>query len=254
MEIKFQDKVVLVTGSSRGIGKAIAYSFAESGAQVVMHYYSNEATAHKAFQKLPGSNHMLVKADLRQPPEIKKTFDEIIAKKARIDILVNNAGIFEEARWWELDYESWQQYWKRTIDTNLTGMANLTFLVSQAMIGQGGGKIINITSRGAFRGEPDALPYGSAKAGMNSFGQSLARALGAKKVYVYTLAPGWVRTDMTSDILDSDRGKAIEAQSPLNRVASPEEIANAVLLLAAPGTEYMTGCIVDMNGASYLRT
>jgi 3-oxoacyl-[acyl-carrier protein] reductase len=254
MEISFKDKVVLVTGSSRGIGKAIASAFAASGAQVIIHYSKSEITAQKTLETLPGSGHYLVKADLKNPQEIKRMFDTIVAAKSRIDILVNNAGIFEEGRWWEMDYESWQSYWKKTIDTNLTGMANLSFLVSQLMMRQGGGKIINISSRGAFRGEPNALPYGSAKAGMNSFGQSMAWALGSKNVFVYTLAPGWVRTDMTNDILNSERGKAIIAQSPLNREALPGEIAHAVLMLASPGTEYMTGCIIDMNGASYLRS
>jgi NAD(P)-dependent dehydrogenase (short-subunit alcohol dehydrogenase family) len=103
---------------------------------------------------------------------------------------VNNAGIYEESRWWELEYEDWQQYWKKTIDTNLTGMANLSFLVARQMIAQGGGKIINVSSRGAFRGEPHALPYGAAKAAMNSFGQSMAWSLADKNVQVYTLAPG----------------------------------------------------------------
>jgi NAD(P)-dependent dehydrogenase (short-subunit alcohol dehydrogenase family) len=122
------------------------------------------------------------------------------------------------------------------------------------MIGQGGGKIINVSSRGAFRGEPHALPYGAGKAAMNSFGQSMAWALADKNIQVYTLAPGWVDTDMTHEILESERGKAVAAQSPMNRVARPEELAHAILLLASEGTEYMTGCILDMNGASYLRS
>ena len=181
-------------------------------------------------------------------------FDKIIKQKGRIDILVNNAGIYEETRWWELDYEKWQEHWQKTINTNITGMANLSFLVAKQMIAQGGGKIINVSSRGAFRGEPQALPYGASKAAMNSFGQSMAWALADKNVQVYTLAPGWVDTDMTHEILQSERGKAVAAQSPMNRVATPDEMAHAVILLATPGNEYMTGCILDMNGASYLRT
>jgi 3-oxoacyl-[acyl-carrier protein] reductase len=180
--------------------------------------------------------------------------DKVIRQKERIDILVNNAGIYEETRWWELDYTDWQEHWRKTIDTNLTGMANLSFLAAKQMIAQGYGRIINISSRGAFRGEPNALPYGAGKAAMNSFGQSMAWALADKNIQVFTLAPGWVDTDMTHDILLSDRGKAVAAQSPMNRVAKPEELAHAVILLATPGNEYMSGCIIDMNGASYLRT
>jgi NAD(P)-dependent dehydrogenase (short-subunit alcohol dehydrogenase family) len=254
MQIKFNSKIVLVTGSSRGIGAAIATKFAENGATVIIHYTKNETKALETFGKLPGTGHLLIRAELSEPDEVRRMFDEIISQKGRIDILVNNAGIYEETTWWELDYESWQKHWHRTIDANLTGMANLSFLVAKQMLGQGGGKIINISSRGAFRGEPHALPYGAGKAAMNSFGQSMAWALADKNVQVYTLAPGWVDTDMTHEILQSDRGKAVAAQSPMNRVARPEELAHAVILLATPGNEYMTGCILDMNGASYLRS
>lgn len=254
MEINFLNKIALVTGSSRGIGAATARKFAEAGATVVIHYTSNDYKARKTFDGLPGTCHMMLKADLSDPQQIKNMFDKIIKQKGRIDILVNNAGIYEETNWYELDYEQWQEHWKRTIDINLTGMANLSFLVARQMIAQGGGKIINVSSRGAFRGEPFALPYGAGKAAMNSFGQSMAWALAAKNVQVYTLAPGWVDTDMTHHILESERGVAVKAQSPMNRVATPDELAYAITLLASKGTEYMTGCILDMNGASYLRS
>jgi len=254
MEIRFDNKIVLVTGSSRGIGAATAFRFADAGATVITHYLKDVYRARQNFDKLPGPCHMLLQADLSKPENVRRFFEKVLKQKGRIDILVNNAGIYEETRWWELEYEEWQQHWKKTIDTNLTGMANLSFLVAKQMIAQGGGKIINVSSRGAFRGEPHALPYGAGKAAMNSFGQSMAWALADKNVQVYTLAPGWVDTDMTHEILESERGKAVAAQSPMNRVATPEELANAIILLASPGTEYMTGCILDMNGASYLRT
>jgi NAD(P)-dependent dehydrogenase (short-subunit alcohol dehydrogenase family) len=254
MEISFKNKLVLITGSSRGIGAATALKFAENGAIVVIHYLKDKIKARETFEKLPGSCHLMLQADLSIPEDVKKLFDKIIKQKERIDILVNNAGIYEETNWLKLDYEEWQHHWAKTISTNLTGMANLSFLVAKQMIAQGGGKIINVSSRGAFRGEPQALPYGAGKAGMNSFGQSMAWALADKNVQVYTLAPGWVDTDMTHETLQSERGKAVAAQSPMNRVATPEELANAIMLLASPGNEYMTGCILDMNGASYLRT
>jgi 3-oxoacyl-[acyl-carrier protein] reductase len=254
MEIRFDNKIVLVTGSSRGIGAAVATKFAELGATVIIHYVHEKSKAKQTFDALHGSCHMLLQADLTQPDDVKRLFDKIIRQKEKIDILVNNAGVYEETKWWELEFEAWQEHWKKTIDTNLTGMANLSFLVAKQMLVQGYGKIINISSRGAFRGEPHALPYGAGKAAMNSFGQSMAWALADKNVQVYTLAPGWVDTDMTHDILLSERGKAVAAQSPMNRVARPEELAHAAILLATPGNEYMTGCILDMNGASYLRT
>ena len=254
MENLFDNKIVLVTGSSRGIGAATALRFAQAGATVITHYHKNVYKARENFNKLPGSCHMLLQADLSEPEDVRRLFDKVLRQKERIDILVNNAGIYEETNWWELEYEEWQQHWKKTINTNLTGMANLSFLVAKQMIAQGGGKIINVSSRGSFRGEPHALPYGAGKAAMNSFGQSMAWALAGKNVQVYTVAPGWVDTDMTHEILLSERGKAVAAQSPMNRVATPDELANAITLLASPGTEYMTGCILDINGASYLRT
>jgi NAD(P)-dependent dehydrogenase (short-subunit alcohol dehydrogenase family) len=254
MEISFKEKVVLVTGSSRGIGKAIAARFADCGAQVAVHYARNQSAAADALSSLRGTGHIIVQGDLSRPESVLSLFNKVMESKGRVDILVNNAGIYEEADWWDLDYEAWQEHWRRTMDTNINGPAHLSFLVARQMIARGGGKIVNITSRGAFRGEPHALPYGTAKAGLNSFGQSMAWALANKNIQVFTLAPGWVETDMTSETLAGNRGGTIRAQSPLNRVASPGEIARAVIMLASDGLEYMTGCIVDMNGASYLRS
>jgi 3-oxoacyl-[acyl-carrier protein] reductase len=254
MKISFKNKVIMITGSSRGIGAAAAKKFAESEAEVVVHYAGNEKRARDTFDKLSGKGHLLVGGNLASPADVKSLFDGVISQKGRIDILVNNAGIYEETKWWELDYDAWLRYWRKTIDINLTGMANLSFLAAKQMIKQGGGKIVNISSRGAFRGEPQALPYGASKAAMNSFGQSMAWALADKNIQVYTVAPGWVYTDMTRAILESERGNAVVAQCPMKRVATPEEIAHAIVLLASGGTEYMTGCILDINGASYLRT
>jgi NAD(P)-dependent dehydrogenase (short-subunit alcohol dehydrogenase family) len=254
MNIRFDGKVVLVTGASSGIGAAAASAFAESGAVVALHFNQNQKAASQVLNSLKGSGHRIFSADLSDPMETERLVNEVLYYLGRIDILVNNAGIFEESDWIGMDYHSWQAYWKRTIDTNLTGPANLSFLVINTMIREGGGKIVNVSSRGAFRGEPDALPYGSAKAGLNSLGQSMALKLASKHIYVFTLAPGWVKTGMTEDILNSDRGEAVRNQSPMKRVAEPSEMANAILMMAADGMEYMTGCIVDMNGASYLRT
>jgi NAD(P)-dependent dehydrogenase (short-subunit alcohol dehydrogenase family) len=254
MEIRFDNKIVLVTGASRGVGAATANLFADAGAKVAVHYHKNKLAADGVVNSLFGDGHRIFQADLGGPEETTHLFDAVISHYGRIDILVNNAGIYEEEpEWLSLDFSEWQRHWSKTIRTNLTGPANLAFLAAQEMVKGGGGKIINVTSRGAFRGEPDALPYGAAKAGLNSLGQSMAKKLAPQKVYVFTLAPGFIETDMTTGILNSERGPEITAQSPMNRVASPEEIGHAILMLAADGLEYMTGCIVDMNGASYLR-
>ena len=134
------------------------------------------------------------------------------------------------------------------------GPANLTFFIAQRMMEHGGGKIVNVSSRGAFRGEPNEPAYGASKAGLNAMSQSLAQALAPHSVFVYVVAPGFVETDMSAETLAGPEGDAVRNQSPLGRVARPEEVARAVVFLASEGTEYMTGCIVDINGASYLRT
>jgi len=170
-----------------------------------------------------------------------------------VNVLVNNAAIYEDHPVAKVDYSTWQTSWLQTIQTNLLGAANATYCAAQHMMGHGGGRIINISSRGAFRGEPDAPAYAASKAGLNAMGQSLAKALGAHKIYITTVAPGWVETDMAAAHLAGPDGDAIRAQSPLGRVATPDDVAYTVLFLASEGAEFLTGTIVDVNGASYLR-
>ena len=253
MNIRFDKKTVLVTGASRGIGEAIAHRFANSGARVIVHYNGNKDKAEKVCESLKGDGHYCLQADISNPDSVQNLINQIEKKSGQLDVLINNAGVFEEMEWGSLSYEEWQQAWKKIIDTNLTGVSNLCFLSARIMEKQGGGNIVNISSRGAFRGEPDAPAYGASKAGLNSLGQSLAIALASKKIMVYTIAPGWVDTDMALEGMQGPDAQAIKDQSPLRRIATPDEIAQAALFLAS-GNEYMTGCILDVNGASYLRT
>jgi 3-oxoacyl-[acyl-carrier protein] reductase len=253
MNIRFDNLNVLVTGSSRGIGRAIAKAFAASGARVIAHYYKNEQKTQELIAELEGSGHIATQANIADPDSVKDMVDRLVADLEHVDILVNNAGIYEELDYMTLNYNEWLESWSRTMDTNLNGVANLCFLVSKHMVKIGGGKIVNITSRGAFRGEPTSPAYGASKAGLNSFGQSLAKALAPQKVLVYAVAPGWVDTDMAVEGMEGPNAQEIKDQSPLRRIAQPEEIAKSVLMLAS-GVEYMTGCILDVNGASYLRT
>jgi len=254
MEIFLNHAIVLVTGASGGIGSTIAELMAEAGAVVIVHYHKSQSAAKKVLDKLNGSDHIIRKADLTNPLEVQKLMDDVINQFGRLDVLVNNAGYYEEIDFLNLSYKNWQKSWYRTIDINLTGTVNLSFLAARVMKQQGGGKIINITSRGAFRGEPTAPAYGAAKAAVNSFGQSFAKALGKDNIFVYTIAPGFVDTKMLENAVNDGREEAMKSQSPLNRFAHPEEIARVVLFLASEGTAYLTGCIIDANGASYLRT
>jgi NAD(P)-dependent dehydrogenase (short-subunit alcohol dehydrogenase family) len=252
--VDFAGKVVLVTGGSRGIGRSIASHFAEAGAKVALHYHRDQSAAKGTLSSLAGSSHQLFQADLGDGSAARILVESVIAQMGQIDILVNNAGIFEEHRLADVSYQEWLEIWDRTLAVNLLGPANITYWVAHHMIGRGGGRIVNVSSRGAFRGEPHAPAYGASKAGLNAMSQSLAQALAPHGIFVYVVAPGWVETDMAAESLASPTGEDIRAQSPLGRVARPEEVARTVLFLASEGTDYLTGCIVDVNGASYLRT
>ncbi len=250
----FRNQVVLVTGASRGIGRTVAQQFADAGARVAVHYHRNRAAALETLASMPGGPHNVFQADQASPEAMHELVISVFSQMGRIDVLVNNAGIFEEHRLFDISYEDWLGAWDRVLAVNLLGPANLTYWVAQKMKEQGGGRIVNISSRGAFRGEPEAPAYGASKAGLNAMSQSLAKALAPHNIFVYVVAPGWVETDMATDSLAGPEGDDILAQSPLGRVARPDEVARTVVFLASEGTDFLTGCIVDVNGASYLRT
>jgi NAD(P)-dependent dehydrogenase (short-subunit alcohol dehydrogenase family) len=251
----FENKVVLVTGASRGIGRAAAQLFADRGARVGLHFNRGESSAQKTLSSLPGGPHSLFGCDLSKLDNSKSLLDDVLKEFGRIDVLVNNAGIYEpHGSVADIDYKVWRENWDRTLGINLLGPADLMFWTAKKMIAQGGGRIVNVSSRGAFRGEPDTPAYGASKAGLNALSQSLAQALAPHNIYVTVVAPGYVETDMTINALSGPKGDAIRDQSPLGRVATPEEIAGTVVFLASEGTKYLTGAIVDVNGASYLRS
>jgi NAD(P)-dependent dehydrogenase (short-subunit alcohol dehydrogenase family) len=249
----FSGKTALVTGGSRGIGKAIAEAFAGAGARVAFTFHRNAETARQTMRELPGQGHLALKADVGDPEAVKELVEAVMQEFGHIDILVNNAGVFVEHPIDEVGYDKWQSVWRETLHTNLIGPANLIHQVVPHMIARRSGRIINISSRGAFRGEPRHTAYGASKAGLNSLSQSLAQELAPFGIYVYAIAPGFVETDMIEGYMDKN-SEAMKAQSPLNRVAKPEEIAEGVLFLASENTGFYTGAIIDANGASYLRS
>jgi 3-oxoacyl-[acyl-carrier protein] reductase len=246
-------RAVLVTGASRGIGQAIAQAFARQGDRVAVHYRDSAGLAREVLAALPGSGHTIVRGDLADPAAVRQLVDQAAADLGGLNVLVNNAGIYHGHAITEVSYEQWQEAWRDTLAVNLTGAANVTWCAIQHMRDTGG-RIVNVSSRGAFRGEPRHPAYGASKAGLNAFGQSMARALAPHGISVATVAPGYVLTDMAADDLNSPRGDEIRAQSPFNRVATPEEIAAAVVYLASDDAEWASGAILDLNGASYLRS
>lgn len=244
---------MLVTGASRGIGAAVARAFASVGDRVAVHYGQSKSRAENVAGSLPGSGHVVVGADLRDADAVRDMVDSSIDGLGGLDVLVNNAGVFESHPITQVSYEAWQHAWAQTLAVNLVGAANVTWCAVQHMAGHGGGRIVNVSSRGAFRGEPSHPAYGASKAAIIALGQSLARALGPHGIVVTAVAPGFTETDMAASELTGERGVQRRAESPLGRVAAPAEIAAAVLFLASPEATMTSGAVLDINGASYLR-
>jgi NAD(P)-dependent dehydrogenase (short-subunit alcohol dehydrogenase family) len=247
-------RAVLVTGAGRGIGAAVAQAFAAQGDRVAVHYGRSAAQAAGVLAALPGDGHLMVQADLADPGAVRRMTDQAAEALGGLGVLVNNAGVYAAQPVTEGTYEEWQAVWQHTLAVNLTAAANATWCAVRHMMAAGGGRIINVSSRGAFRGEPSHPAYAASKAGLNALGQSLALALGAHGIAITTVAPGFVATDMAAGRLAGAGGDEIRGQSPFGRVASAAEIAAAVLYLASPEAEWASGAILDLNGASYLRT
>jgi len=240
----------LVTGASGGIGAAISRVLAARGVTVALHYQSGREAAEVTRRSLQGDGHILVQADLGDTRAIERLWKEASAL-GRIDVVVNNAGIFPNHPPLTPEFEDWVAAWQQTIATNLLGPAHIAHFAARAMVAQGGGRIVNISSRGAFRGEPTAPAYAASKAGLNALSQSLAKALAPKGIYVFVVAPGWVSTDR---VAKSVSDPTVLADQPLGRVATPDEVAEVVGFCALDAPASLTGGILDVNGASYLRS
>lgn len=250
---------VLVTGASRGIGRAVALAFAEHGDRVAVHYATRREDAEETLARLPGTGHVLVAGDLSAPQEAQRIVEDTAAGLGGIDVLVNNAAVAPSAGTRhsvaDVSYADWQRIWHHMIDLNLLGAANLTYGVARHLIGRGApGSIVNIGSRGAFRGEPEFPAYGASKAALHAFGQSMAVALAPNGIAVASVAPGFVATERQAAAMTGESGEALRGQSPFGRVGTPEEVAAAVLYLASPDAAWSSGTVLDLNGASYLRT
>jgi 3-oxoacyl-[acyl-carrier protein] reductase len=246
--------VILLTGASGGVGQAAAQACAQQGARIAVHFHNNQEAADNLMRDLPGTGHQCFKADITDPEAVQQLVNQVCTDMGQLDVLINNAGVSERHDIANIDYATWQATWQRIVDTNLTAAANLSYCAAQKMLTQGGGRIVNVSSRGAFRGEPNMPWYGASKAGLNAMGQSLAQALGDKNIYVYTVAPGFIETPMAAEVLAGAGGDAVRQQSTLGRVAQPEEVGEVIRYLAMDAPAFMTGAIVDVNGASYLRT
>ncbi len=252
--MEFTGKKVLITGASRGIGKATALAFAEKGAKVGLNFRSNVEEAEKTLAELTGKGHELFQNDISKKENCETLINDFVSAYGQLDVLVNNAGIsiFHEID--QVDFEHWTHAWETTFQTNLFATANLCYWGAKAMIETGGGRIVNVSSRGAFRGEPTKPAYGASKAALNAMSQSLAKKLAPHNIYIGVVAPGFTETEMAAVTLTPVERENLLRESPFQRMAQPKEVAHAILFLASEGAEYTSGTIIDVNGASYLRS
>ncbi|MEO7125352.1 MAG: SDR family oxidoreductase [Nakamurella sp.] len=251
-------RAVLVTGASGGIGAAVARRFAAGGDRVALHYATNPAGAEETRLSLSGSGHVLVSGDLGDADAAPQIVQAAVDALGVIDVLVCNAAVApsESNRHviGETSYRDWTRVWRQMIDVNLIGAANMAWAVADHLIKHAApGAIVNVGSRGAFRGEPEYPAYAASKAGLHALGQSLAVALAPHNISVTSIAPGFVATSRQLTKLEGSEGDNLRAQSPFGRVGTPEEIASAVHWLASSEAMWCSGAILDANGASYLR-
>tara|TARA_B100000508_G_scaffold60116_1_gene46732 strand:- start:13151 stop:13906 length:756 start_codon:yes stop_codon:yes gene_type:complete len=251
--MNLKNKHILITGASRGIGRATAILMAEQGATIGINYRSNDQEARNTLSELSGDGHELFKEDVSEEGAAQELIESVVSRFGKIDVLVNNAGvaILHDTN---DDFESWKRIWHQTLSTNLIAVADLCYWASHVMKQNGGGKIINVSSRGAFRGEPGQPAYGASKAGLNSLSQSLAKALAKDNISVFAVAPGFTETDMGLNSITEDEKEKLIQESPFKRMAKPKEVAQAITHFAQDGSEYSSGAILDVNGASYLRS
>ena len=217
MTFDFTNKNVLITGGSRGIGKAAAKLFAASGANVIVTYLSNYLAAEETLAEFGQGKHSIYQLNVADPVSIKKIFDELTGRYRKLDVLVNNAAVYTEHKILGTTWENWQECWTATIKANLDGPANMCWHAAQLMAVHKSGKIINISSRGAFRGEPDHPAYAASKAGLNAMSQSLAIALAPVGVSVHVIAPGYVETEMAVNALSGPRGRNHKKSKPIRQ-------------------------------------
>jgi len=213
---------------------------------VAVHYGASRERAEAVLAELPGAGHVLAGADLADADAVRAMVDGAAEALGSIDVLVNNAGVVAPLPIDEAGYDEWQKAWRDVLAVNLVGPANLCWCAVRHM-GRGG-RIVNVSSRGAFRGEPSMPAYGASKAGIVSLGQSLARALGPRGIAVTSVAPGFTDTEMAAEALAGEERARREAESPLGRIATAEEVAAAIVYLADPQNKSLTGTSLAVDG------
>jgi len=246
-------KTALVTGASRGIGRAIAVHLAAAGFRAAVHFNASRVAAEETRRQMPGEGHILLSADLADPDAAERLAqDAQAALGGRVDVLVHNAGLYEPTPLLEDGgFTAWRAAMRRQMQVNFWAGADLSYLLAPAMASAGWGRIIQISSHAGLRGEARFAGYAASKAAQISLVRSLAVELGPSGIGCFGVAPGWAGTDMAAEALAA-RGEQIRAEIPLGRVATPEDVASLVAFLVTPAADYLSGNTIDVNGASYL--
>jgi 3-oxoacyl-[acyl-carrier protein] reductase len=246
----FKGKVALVTGASRGIGRAIAVALARGGASLALNYAGNEAAAQEALKLVEAAGApraRLLRFDVADPAACSKAVEEVVAELGGLNILVNNAGIAIDQLLMRLKDEDW----KRQLDVNLTGAFNLVRAASRPMMKARGGAIVNLSSVVGEMGNAGQVAYAASKAGLIGLTKSVARELASRNIRCNAVTPGFVDTDMTSALPEAARTRMLES-IPLARLGSAEDVANAVCFLASDQAAYVTGEVLKVNGGMYM--
>lgn len=249
MNISLRHKVILVTGASRGIGAAIAQQLATSGATVAVHYRSQVDKAQQLANEL-GHDAKAFQADLENPDACGVLFREVIAHYGRVDVLINNAGI---ARSTSIESDRWADDFDAQIAVNLRATGVLCKEAIMHFKQHGGGRIINIASRAAFRGDtPEYMAYAASKGGVVALSRSIARGYGKDNIQCFTIAPGFVKTEMAQDFIDEYGEEFVINDLALNTLTTPKDLSPMITLLASGMADHATGCTIDINAGSYV--
>ncbi len=251
LAIDLTGQSALVTGGTRGIGAATVRTLHAAGAAVTFTYVASDHAAAALVSEI-GDRVAAIKCDVADYDGLPHVVDRCVARFGRLDTLVNNAGIFAENRFGGDDYAAWRRGWERTFAVNTFGPAHLAWLAMRPMRERGGGRIVNVTSRAAHRGELIFADYGASKAALTNLTKSIARSCARDGILAFTIAPGFVETDMATSELEARRAE-IEGEIPSGRIARPQDVANAIAFCASPLADHLNGSTLDVNGGSYIR-